>query len=50
MVLPVDIDSRDLLERMQAHPAREYLMLAADGSPAGIITTVDFARRLKGTA
>jgi Zn-dependent protease len=50
MVLPVDIDSRDLLDRMQAHPAREYLMLAADGSPAGIITTVDFARRLKGTA
>ena len=50
MVLPVDIDSRDLLDRMRAHPAREYLMLAADGSPAGIVTTVDFARRLKGSA
>ncbi|WP_375499110.1 site-2 protease family protein [uncultured Jatrophihabitans sp.] len=50
MVLPVDIDSRDLLDRMQAHPAREYLMIAADGAPAGIIATVDFARRLKGTA
>ncbi len=47
MVLPVDIDSRDLLDRMQAYPAPEYLMVAADGSPAGIITTVDFARRLK---
>ncbi len=47
MVLPVDIDSQDLLDRMRAHPAREYLMVAADGSPAGIIATADFARRLK---
>ena len=46
IVLPVDIDAQDLLDRMRAHPAKEYLMVAADGSPAGIITTVEFARRL----
>ena len=46
IVLPVDINAEDLLDRMRAHPAREYLMVAADGSPAGIIATVDFARRL----
>ncbi|WP_375483133.1 site-2 protease family protein [uncultured Jatrophihabitans sp.] len=45
-VLPVDIAATDLLDRMREHPAREYLMLAADGSPAGIITTADFARLL----
>ena len=47
MVLPVDIDAKDLLDRMQSYPAREYLMVAADGSPAGIIATADLARRLK---
>ena len=46
IVLPVDINAQDLLDRMRAHPAREYLVVAADGTPAGIIATVDFARRL----
>lgn len=40
-------DATALLEHIQTHPAREYLVLAADGAPAGIIATSDFARELK---
>ncbi|MBE7190062.1 site-2 protease family protein, partial [Jatrophihabitans endophyticus] len=47
LIVPADIGAADLLDRMQATPAREYLAVAADGSPAGIIATVDFARRLQ---
>jgi CBS domain-containing protein len=48
LMLPVGIDARTLLDRMQALPAREYLVVSPDGAPAGIIATADFARRLKG--
>lgn len=48
LMIPVGIDAKDLLSRMQATPAREYLVVGPDGSPAGIIATADFARRLKG--
>lgn len=48
LLIPLDIDAKALLDRMQAMPAREYLVLTSDGSPAGIIATADFARRLSG--
>jgi Zn-dependent protease len=48
LMVPADIDAKALLDRMQALPAREYLAVRPDGSPAGIIATADFARRLKG--
>lgn len=50
LLVPVDIEAKDLLDRMQATPAREYLAIGADGLPAGIIAAADFARRLKGAA
>lgn len=40
-------DAEALLEHMQRHPAREYLVVSGDGQPAGIIATADFARMLK---
>lgn len=46
-VVAVDGDAAALLEHVQHHPAREYLAVSADGSPAGIIATADFARVLK---
>jgi Zn-dependent protease/CBS domain-containing protein len=48
LMVPDTIDAAGLLRRMQATPAREYLVVHPDGSPAGIITTQDFARRLSG--
>jgi Zn-dependent protease/CBS domain-containing protein len=48
LVIPLGTDASGLLDRMQATPAHEYLVVAADGSPAGIITTLDFARHLRG--
>lgn len=48
LVVPVSIDAKELLERMQTTPAREYLAVSEDGSPAGIIATADFARLLRG--
>jgi Zn-dependent protease/CBS domain-containing protein len=50
LVLPDTVDAAELLRRMQATPAREYLVVHADGSAAGIITTRDFASRLTGLA
>jgi Zn-dependent protease/CBS domain-containing protein len=46
LVLPDGLDAEALLARMQAMPAHEYLVVRDDGSPAGIISTRDFARRL----
>ena len=50
LILPLGLEGRDLLDRMRQTPAREYLVVAADGSPAGIVTTADFARQLQGRA
>jgi Zn-dependent protease/CBS domain-containing protein len=47
LLIPVDIDAKGLLDRMQATPAHEYLAVDAAGRPAGIITTADFARILR---
>jgi len=46
LTLPDDLDAAGLLQRMRDVPATEYLVLHADGTPAGIIATRDFARRL----
>jgi Zn-dependent protease len=48
LVVPEGLDAEHLLRRMQDTPAREYLVVRPDGSPAGIITTRDFAQRLSG--
>jgi Zn-dependent protease/CBS domain-containing protein len=48
LLVPEGLDAEGLLHRMQETPAREYLVMHADGTAAGIITTRDFARRLKG--
>jgi CBS domain containing-hemolysin-like protein len=48
LMVPEGIDAEALLRRMQATPAREYLVVRADGSAAGIISTRDFARRING--
>ena len=47
LMIPLGTDAAGLLERMQATPAHEYLVVADDGKPAGIIATVDFARMLQ---
>jgi Zn-dependent protease len=46
LILPAGLDAHGLLKRMRDVPATEYLVVHADGSPAGIITAADFARRL----
>lgn len=48
LLVPVGLDAADLLKQMQQTPAHEYLVVESDGSPAGIIATIDFARRLNG--
>jgi Zn-dependent protease len=50
LLVPDGIDAKALLRRMQTTPAHEYLVVRADGSAAGIITTRDFAQRLRGPA
>jgi hypothetical protein len=50
LILPLGLHGRALLNRMRDTPAHEYLVVADDGSPAGILATVDFARRLQGHA
>jgi Zn-dependent protease len=46
LVVPDSLDAAGLLRRMQQTPAHEYLVLRADGTAAGIVTSRDFARRL----
>jgi Zn-dependent protease len=46
LLVPEDVDAPELLRRMQRTPAREYLVVHPDGSPAGIIATRDFMQRL----
>jgi Zn-dependent protease/CBS domain-containing protein len=48
LMIPDGLDAPALLQRMRATPAHEYLVVRADGSPAGIIATRDFAVRLQG--
>ena len=48
LTLPEHLGGEELLARMRATPASEYLVLRADGSAVGIITTRDLVQRLKG--
>lgn len=50
IVLPVGLSGEDLLARVRARPAPEYLVVHPDGSPAGILATADLVAVLKGTA
>jgi Zn-dependent protease len=48
LVLDPALDGPHLLERMRALPATEYLVAAADGTVAGILSAYDVARVLDG--
>jgi Zn-dependent protease len=50
LILPLELGGRALLNRMRETPAHEYLVLSGDGSPAGIVSTADFARQLQAKA
>jgi Zn-dependent protease len=46
LVLPTGLSGQELLEAVRATPAHEYLVVHADGSPAGILATADLAAQL----
>jgi Zn-dependent protease/CBS domain-containing protein len=48
LILPLELGGRALLNRMRETPAHEYLVVDDAGAPAGIVSTVDFARQLQG--
>ena len=50
LVLPIELDGEALLDAIKATPASEYLVVHADGSPAGILAVTDLATELKGVA
>jgi Zn-dependent protease len=50
LVLTRGISGEDLLAAVRATPAHEYLIVNADGTPAGILATADLAAALKGPA
>jgi hypothetical protein len=41
-----DVEGEDLLRLLEAHPASEYLVVDANGAPAGVLVTVDLIARL----
>ena len=48
LILPVELAGEDLMDRVRATPAPEYLVVHPDGSPAGILATADLAAALNG--
>ena len=48
LILPVTLAGEDLMDRVRATPAAEYLVVHPDGSPAGILATADLAAALQG--
>jgi Zn-dependent protease/CBS domain-containing protein len=48
MILPADLSGEQLMSAIRATPAREYLVVEPDGSPAGILSATDLAARLSG--
>lgn len=48
LVLDADLDGEHLLDRLRATPASEYLVTAADGSVAGVLSAHDVVRVLDG--
>ncbi|TAM91625.1 MAG: site-2 protease family protein [Jatrophihabitans sp.] len=47
LILPVGLQGEALLDAVRATPAHEYLVVNADGSPAGILATADLAAALQ---
>ncbi len=47
LVLPAGLAGDELLTAVRATPANEYLVVNADGSPAGILSTADLSRALE---
>ncbi|MGH8839071.1 MAG: site-2 protease family protein, partial [Jiangellaceae bacterium] len=41
LVVPVDLGGEDLITRMRAHPASEYLVVDHDGAVYGVLSTTD---------
>ena len=41
LVVPVDVGGEDLITRMRAHPASEYLVVDHDGAIYGVLSTAD---------
>ena len=41
LVVPVDLGGEDLITRMRAHPASEYLVVDHDGAVYGVLSTAD---------
>jgi Zn-dependent protease len=41
LVVPVDLGGEDLITRMRAHPASEYLVVERDGTVYGVLATAD---------
>ncbi len=50
LILPAGLSAETLFARIRSTPAREYLVMNADGTPAGLISSRDFAERLRATA
>jgi Zn-dependent protease len=50
LVLPVGLAGEDLLDAVRRTPANEYLVVNTDGSPVGILSTIDLAAALRTTA
>ncbi len=47
LVLPLGLRGEALIDAVRATPANEYLVVNPDGSPAGILSTIDLAAALK---
>jgi Zn-dependent protease len=50
LILPVGLAGEDLLDAVRRTPANEYLVVNTDGSPVGILSTIDLAAALRTTA
>ncbi len=48
--LPADIAGEDLIRAMQAAPASEYVLVEADGSVYGVLTSDDVDRAFRASA
>ncbi len=48
LTVPATIAPSELLEHIQAAPAREYLVVDGAGAPVGLLNARDFARQLTG--
>jgi Zn-dependent protease len=47
LVLPVDLQGQALVSALRTTPSREYLVVNGDGSPAGMLSSLDIAAALQ---